>query len=206
VTNRGIGGAGGTPGGRVPIIRDALPSDALAIVAILNPIIAARTHTVFDEPFSVEAEREYLLRFPARGIWKIAERGGRVVGFQVLEPFATYTRAFDHVGTLGTYVDLTERRQGVASALFSATLEAARVKGYEKIFTFVRADNQAALATYQAHQFAVIGTARRHAKIDGRYIDELLIERSLTDRDALQDLHGETTGRRSLHNPHGHDP
>jgi L-amino acid N-acyltransferase YncA len=51
---------------------------------------------------------------------------GRLVGFQVLEPFGPYTRAFDHVATLGTYVDLAERRQGIATALFAATFDAAR--------------------------------------------------------------------------------
>jgi L-amino acid N-acyltransferase YncA len=155
--------------------------DAEAIVGILNPIVEARVYTAFDEPFGVEAEREYIERFPSRGVWKVAARrsDGRVVGFQVLEPFATYTRAFDHVGTLGTYVDLDQRRQGIAKRLFAATFDAARQKGYEKVFTFVRADNPSALATYQAHGFSIIGTARRHARIDGRYIDEILIEAAL---------------------------
>lgn len=162
-------------------IRDVVPSDAAALVGILNPIIEARVFTAFDTPFSVEAERDYILGFPARGIWKVATLpdDGRVVGFQILEPFATYTRAFDHVGTLGTFVALAHRRQGVAKALFAATLRDASQKGYEKLFTFVRADNPDALQTYLAHGFAVIGTARKHAKIDGRYIDEILIERHL---------------------------
>jgi L-amino acid N-acyltransferase YncA len=77
------------------------------------------------------------------------------------------------------YVDLQLRRRGIAKALFSATIEAARSKGYEKLFTFVRADNPAALATYLAQGFTTIGTARRHAKIDGQYVDEVLIERAL---------------------------
>ena len=160
-------------------VREATPADAEAIVAILNPIIEARAYTAFDTPFTVDAEREYLARFPARGVWKVAERqaDGGIVGFQVLEPFASYTGAFDHVATLGTFVDLEMRRQGIAKALFSATIDAARHKGFEKIFTFVRADNPAALAAYQRHGFDVIGTARRHARIDGRYIDEILIER-----------------------------
>jgi L-amino acid N-acyltransferase YncA len=162
-------------------IRDALPSDAAALVGILNPIIEARVFTAFDTPFSVEAERDYIRGFPARGIWKVATRpdDDLVVGFQIVEPFATYTTAFDHVGTLGTFVDLAHRRRGIATALFAATLDEARRKGYEKIFTFVRADNPAALQAYLAHGFAVIGTARRHAKIDGRYVDEILIERFL---------------------------
>ena len=160
-------------------IRDVAPVDAAAICAVINPIIDARVHTVFDQPFTVDGERRYIEQFPARGVWKVALDGERVVGFQVLEPLATYTRALDHVASLGTYVDLSLRRHGVAKALFAATFAGARSKGYEKIFTFVRADNPAALAAYGAHGFETIGTARRHARIDGRYIDEYLIERQL---------------------------
>lgn len=166
------------------MVRDVVSADAEAVVGILNPIIAARIYTVFDAPFSLEAERDYIARFPPRGVWKVAQRrsDGRVVGFQVLEPFGPYTAAFDHVGTLGTYVDLEQRRQGIAKTLFAATFEAARQKTFEKIFTFVRADNPSALATYQAHGFHVVGTAYRHAKIDGQYIDEILIEKALDQR------------------------
>jgi L-amino acid N-acyltransferase YncA len=162
-------------------VRDAGPDDAEAIVAILNPIIEARIHTAFATPFTVAAEHEYLLKFPARGIWKVAVRqsDNRVVGFQVLEPFGPYTPAFDHVGTLGTYVGLAHRRQGIATALFAATFAAARQQGYEKLFTFVRADNPVALAAYRGQGFEIVGRARNHAKIDGRYIDEILIEKTL---------------------------
>ena len=163
------------------IIRDATPDDAAAVVGILNPIIEARAYTVLDTPFSVEAERQFIAQFPARGIFHVAERedDGKVVGFQTLEPFASYTRAFDHVGITGTYVADGNRRQGIARRLFAATFDAALRKGYEKIFTFVRADNDAALRAYLAQGFAVIGTARKHARIDGRYVDEVLIEKAL---------------------------
>jgi L-amino acid N-acyltransferase YncA len=162
-------------------VRDVEPADAEALVRILNPIIESRVYTAFDTPFTIEAERDYLLNFPRRGIWKVAVRwpDQRLVGFQIMEPFALYTTAFDHVGTLGTYVDLELRRQGVAKSLFQSTFDAAQRKGYEKVFTFVRADNPVALQTYLGQGFLVIGTARRHARIDGRYIDEIMIEKSL---------------------------
>ena len=163
------------------LIRDAVPEDAERLVAILNPIIETGTSTALDTPYTVEEERDYIAAFPERGVFHVAVRlvDGRVVGLQSVEPFTTGTHAFDHVGVMGTYVDLACHRQGIARRLFAATFEAARRKGYEKIFTYVRADNDAGLATYLGQGFEVVGTARRHAKIRGRYVDEIMIERFL---------------------------
>ena len=163
------------------LVREVRLDDAEAIVRILNPIIEAKVYTAFDTLFTVEYERDYILNFPQRGVFNVAIRhqDERVLGFQSMEPFATYTHAFDHVGVLGTYVDLACRRQGISRSLFRATLEAARGKGYEKIFTFVRADNLAALVTYLKQDFSIVGTARRQAKVNGTYVDEIIIERFL---------------------------
>ncbi|MFQ5738661.1 MAG: GNAT family N-acetyltransferase [Acidobacteriota bacterium] len=162
-------------------IRTAQPDDAEAIVRILNPIIEAGVFTAFDTPFTVEAERSYISDFPRRGVFKVAIRRSdqKLVGFQSMEPFSSYTHAFDHVGVLATYVDLQYRRQGIAKRLFQATFEAAPRKGYEKIFTFVRADNPAALQAYLHHGFRIVGRARRQARFQGRYVDEIIIERFL---------------------------
>jgi len=104
---------------------------------------------------------------------------GKIVGFQSMEPFAAYTHVFDHVGVLGTYVDLSYRRQGVAGHLFRATFEAARRKGYEKILTYIRGDNPAALATYANQGFRIVGTAFAQARVRGRDIDMVIVERPL---------------------------
>jgi len=50
---------------------------------------------------------------------------------------------------------------------------------YEKLFTFIRADNVAALATYLNQGFHIVGTAKRQAKSNGMYVDEIVIERFL---------------------------
>ena len=163
------------------LVREAQPDDAGAIVGILNPIIEAGVYTVFDTPFTVDAEQEYILNFPQRGVFNVAVScpDQKIVGFQTIEPFATFTRAFDHVGTIATFVDLSYRRQGIGKCLFEATFETARSKGYEKIFTYVRADNAVGLASYLQRGFHIVGTARRHAKIKGTYVDEIIIERFL---------------------------
>jgi L-amino acid N-acyltransferase YncA len=163
------------------IIRDVVPDDVECVLRILNPIIEARTYTALERPFTPAEERAFISNPPPRRIWKAAVRAddGVMVGYQILEPFAAYTAAFDHVATIGTFVDLNLRRQGIARRLFAASFEAAAAAGFEKLFTFVRADNPAALQTYLAQGFTIVGTARNHAKIDGRYIDEVMIERSL---------------------------
>ena len=162
-------------------IRDVRVEDAAEIAAILNPIIEARTYTALDTPVTVDLERDFIRTFPSRGIFLVAvdTATDRIAGFQDVSPFADFTHAFDHVGVIGTYVDLELRRQGIATRLFEATFDAARRKGYEKFFTYVRSDNEAGLKTYLRQGFRIVGKAERQAKIDRRYIDEVIIEKAI---------------------------
>ena len=162
-------------------IREAVIGDAEPLIGILNPIIESGRYSALDTTYTVDEERAFIRAFPSRGIFLVAESetDGRIVGMQSLEPFATFTHAFDHVGVIGTYVALDGRRSGIARRLFESMFAVAPSKGYEKIFTYVRADNAAALAAYRSQGFRVVGTAERHAKIRGQYVDEVLIERFL---------------------------
>ena len=162
-------------------IRPVHVEDAEGIINVLNPLIQAGESTALDRVFTADEERLFIGGFPARGVFNVAERtdDGVIVGFQNVEPFATYTDAFAHVGVIGTYVDPSGHRQGIGRLLFEATRLTAKDKGYEKFFAFVRADNVAGLAFYKRIGFEAIGTAKRQAKIKGRYIDEVMIEREL---------------------------
>lgn len=59
------------------------------------------------------------------------------------------------------------------------TFEVAKAKGYEKLFAYVRGDNERALAAYVKQGFEVVGIAKKHAKVGDVYIDETLIEKLL---------------------------
>ncbi|MBN1505766.1 MAG: GNAT family N-acetyltransferase [Sedimentisphaerales bacterium] len=162
-------------------VRQVQLGDAEAIVRVLNPIIEAGAYTILDAPLTAAAERRYIMRLPERAIFHVAQMpgDGAIVGLQTLEPFVEYTRVCDHVGVIATFVALECRRQGVGARLFEATFDSARQKGYEKMFTYVRGDNRAALNAYLKQGFRIIGTSARHAKIGGRYIDEVIIEKFL---------------------------
>jgi len=164
------------------VIRKVRPDDAPEIVRIFNPIISAGIYTVLDAPLTIEAQQSYIEALSDRAIFHVAQRksDGSIVGFQSMEPFPdTFTHAFDHVGVVGTWVDLASHRRGVAKSLFSAMFETAPRKGYEKIFTYIRADNPVALATYESQGFQIIGRAVRQAKLRGHFIDEMIVERML---------------------------
>ena len=162
-------------------IREATLDDADGIVSVLNPIIESGAYTILDTLLTAEAEREFIRNCSPRGVFLVAvdRSDGAVIGFQNTQPLVTYTHALDHVGDIGTYVDLSRRRQGIAKQLFKASFAKAQEKGFEKLFTLVRSDNPAALHTYLHHGFQIVGTARRHALVRGQYVDETLIEKFL---------------------------
>ncbi len=161
------------------IVREARLEDAQNIINILNPIIETKKYSVMVQTFTLGEETNFIKTFPERGIFHVATNEDKVVGFQVMEPISTLTAAFDHVGIIGTFIDLTLRRQGLSKKLFEATFRLAVNKGFEKLTAYVRSDNPVALKTYQSNGFDIIGIAKRQAKIDGNYIDEIFIEKFL---------------------------
>lgn len=162
-------------------IREVAVEDAQGIIVVLNPIIIEARYTILDQTFTVDEEKAFIESFPERGVFSVAvnETTSQLLGFQNVEPFATYTKAFDHVGIIGTYVDANSRGQGVAKQLFDYTFKAAKAKGYEKLFAYVRADNERALAVYLKQGFEIVGTAKKQGKIGDQYFDEILIEKFL---------------------------
>ncbi|MEZ8040729.1 N-acetyltransferase family protein [Vibrio sp. 1F263] len=162
-------------------IREVAVEDAQGIIDVLNPIIIEARYTILDQTFTVDEEKGFIESFPKRGVFSVAvnETTNQLLGFQNVEPFATYTKAFDHVGIIGTYVDANSRGQGVAKQLFDYTFKSAKAKGYEKLFAYVRADNERALAVYLKQGFEIVGTAKKHGKISEQYFDEILLEKFL---------------------------
>lgn len=175
-------------------VRRAAPDDAAAVCAILNAAIADGRQSLLDTPFTVDEERRYIAGFPAGGVFAVAEApvagagvgagaaavGPRVVGFQSLEPYASFgTHAFDHVLTVGTYVDESFRRRGIGRLLADHCFAAARAAGRMRLLTEIRADNEASLRFYRSLGFTVAGVAHELARVGGRLVDVVFVERSL---------------------------
>ena len=167
------------PGGSV---RRATPDDAAGVAAVLNGVIAGGRHSLLDTPFTAAEERASIEALPERSCLHVAEAAGEIVAFQTVIPWNTFaTHEFDHVATMGTYVDARQRRRGVGAALAAASFAAALAMGYEKVFTDLRADNLDSLGYHLALGFTIVGVARRQARLAGRDIDVMFIERFLKE-------------------------
>ena len=161
-------------------VRRATPADATGVARVLNEAIADGRFTILDRPFSVDDEAAFIGGLGRRGFVHVAETpDGEIVGAQTIAPLDDAAGSQDHVATMGTWVLAAWRRRGVGRTLFAAGAATARELGYAKVFTDLRADNEASLAFHTSLGFTVVGRARRHVRIGGRDIDALLIETEL---------------------------
>ncbi len=157
-------------------IRPATLDDAEEVLEVLNSVVQERKHSSFDRMLALEEERHFIASLGDRSDLLVAELDGRIVGFQSIEPFATYTSAMDHVGIMGTFVHADFRGQGIGSQLAEASFKFAQEKGYEKAVIYVRASNEVAQKFYQKLGFVPKGTLEKQVKIDGKYDDEVFME------------------------------
>jgi ribosomal protein S18 acetylase RimI-like enzyme len=79
----------------------------------------------------------------------------------------------------GVFVDPARRGQGIAAALVTAMIEAARGE-VEQLTLTVAADNADAVALYQRLGFATYGVEPRSLKEDDGYTDQVLMALRLT--------------------------
>jgi dephospho-CoA kinase len=162
-----------------PQIRTATLDDAEGIAAVLNSVVREGGLTLIDRTFTPAQERAFLRGLPKRARLTVAEVGQVIAGFQVIEPYAAYTGAMDHVATMGTYVTAPVRGTGLGRRMSEETFTHARATGYEKIVVHVRADNPGARDFYAALGFRESGRLERQARVAGGCVDVLLFERFL---------------------------
>lgn len=162
-------------------VRPARLEDAESIVELLNPIIEEGTYTIMDERLSAGDQIEFMRAFPERGVYHVAVHNDDqcVLGLQDVQPVSVTARALEHVGEISTFVALSSLRKGIGRSLSQATFRAAKERGFTKLMASIRADNPVGIAFYLSQGFNVIGTARKHAFLRDKYIDEVFMERPI---------------------------
>ena len=178
---------GGAAGNGEPRIRPASAADGDAL-RDLDAVTWSRLHAVMpppapDTPFFDERHRpeDYLvaeLAGPARaGLARPAP--ARVVGYIcVVRP--TSLEVNEHVRQIqGLAVAPAVRGSGVARALLRAGVAHARALGARRLTLRVLGHNVPARRLYESEGFAVEGVLPEEFLLDGTYVDDVLMGRTL---------------------------
>jgi phosphinothricin acetyltransferase len=164
--------------GEETTVRPAREGDDAAVCAIYNEGVADRLATLDTHERTVEEMRRWRGSRGPRHPVLVAERGGEVVGWGSLNEFNP-REAYRHVADFSVYVRRTDRRQGVGARLTRACIDRARELGYHKLVLAALDENGAGRALYARLGFREVGIYREQGRLDGRWVDVVVMERLL---------------------------
>jgi phosphinothricin acetyltransferase len=159
-------------------VRPALLDDADAITAIYNQGIVDRVATLESTLRTPTERREWLAQRGLRHPVIVGDANGEVVGWASLNQFNPRD-AYAHVVDFSIYVDRGWRGKGVGTALLARLIDLARTLGYHKMVLAALPHNEAGLALYSRAGFMRVGIYHEQGKLDGRWVDVLLMEKIL---------------------------
>jgi ribosomal protein S18 acetylase RimI-like enzyme len=110
----------------------------------------------------------------------VAEEGGAVVGYVAIGR-PTPLESNRHVADIrGLAVAPSAQGRGIGRALVEAGVALARERGARKVRLRVLGPNTAARALYESCGFVVEGVLREEFFLDGRYVDDVMMARTLS--------------------------
>jgi len=161
-------------------VRAGRPEDLDAVAAIYAPEVLHGVATFEREPPDRD---EWLRRFEAvqaAGLpFLVAERDGTLLGYAYCSPWkprAAYAATVED----SVYVAPEAHGQGVGTALLGALLEAAAAAGKREVIAVIATgEDSASTALHRRLGFVEAGRLRAVGHKHGRYLDTILMQRSL---------------------------
>jgi L-amino acid N-acyltransferase len=160
-------------------LRAARTSDLEALRSIYNHAVQHTTASYDYEPRSAEKQVEWFAAKNASGYPVIvAEIAGECVGFASYGSFRAwmgYRFTVEH----SVYVSQAARRQGIASALVRALIDAARAQGLHTMVAGIDAANEGSIALHRQLGFEDAGVLRQVGFKFDRWLDLAFMTRQL---------------------------
>ncbi|HZT78247.1 MAG TPA: arsinothricin resistance N-acetyltransferase ArsN1 family A [Vicinamibacterales bacterium] len=158
--------------------RLATLADAAAIARIYNQGIEDRIATFETEPRTVDQIEQQLREKGDRYPTVVVEQDGRVVAWAGASSYrarAAYAGIADH----SVYVDRACRGRGAGRVALEALVPEYERRGFWKLSSRIFSDNAASIALHERCGFRIVGTYRRHGKLDGVWKDCVIVEKLL---------------------------
>jgi ribosomal protein S18 acetylase RimI-like enzyme len=109
----------------------------------------------------------------------VAELDGSVVGYIRLKPATPLPENAHVIQVQGIAVHPDARRHGAAASLLDAAVKQLRERGIRKLTLRVLSTNHGAISLYERHGFIREGTLLEEFRINGRYVDDVLMAKLL---------------------------
>lgn len=159
------------------VIRDAEVKDAENIINAINSVGAEKVY-ILTEIFAHDAdwERNFIqehVKEKKDFLLVVAEVEGNIVGTSSIHPGSSPKDR--HVGGLGISIVKEWRGLGIGTAMMTYMINWAKNYGLEKLYLSVFSTNQRAINLYKKFNFQVEGKRKKQYKIEGKYIDEIIM-------------------------------
>ncbi|MCQ4165492.1 arsinothricin resistance N-acetyltransferase ArsN1 family A [Tahibacter harae] len=156
-------------------IRTAGVADAPAVAAIHNQGIAERSSTFETTPRTV-AELEARLRDTHYPVLVAVDADGQVVGWAGLSSYRPRA-CYAGIAEFSIYLDRAARGRGIGRTLLAALIDTAAARGFSKLVSRIFPDNSASRRLCAACGFREVGVYEKHGRLDGRWLDVVIVER-----------------------------
>jgi L-amino acid N-acyltransferase YncA len=161
-------------------IRSARDEDAAAIRAIYNQGIAGREATFETEPRSLASIQARIADGARHPILVACSGSGQVLGWAGLGAYRERA-CYAGIAEFSIYLDREARGRGVGRRLLAALIDRARSSGRSKLVSRIFPDNHASRALCRALGFREVGIYEKHGRLEGRWLDVLIVERLIEE-------------------------
>ena len=160
-------------------IRAASLDDAAAIAGIYNQGIEDRVATYETRRRSAEDQRAWLQSIAGHYPAVVAEIAGEIVGWAGAGAYRD-RECYRGIGEFSMYIRRDWRCRGVGDLLLAALINEAERLRLWKLLSRIFPFNEASRALCRKHGFREVGVYEKHARLDGRWLDVVIVERLIS--------------------------
>jgi phosphinothricin acetyltransferase len=157
-------------------VRTATAGDSAAIAEIYNQGIEDRVATYETKRRSAEDQQAWLRAIAGRYPAVVAEVDGEIIAWAGAGPYRD-RECYRGIGEFSMYVDRDWRGRGVGDLLLARLISEAERLGLWKLLSRIFPFNEASRALCRKHGFREVGVYEKHARLDGRWLDVVIVER-----------------------------
>jgi L-amino acid N-acyltransferase YncA len=158
-------------------VRAATPEDAARIAQIYNEGIEDRVGTFETRPRTVDEVRAW---FDGRHPIVVVEDDKRIIAFASTSSYRS-RECYSGIAEFSVYVARDGRGQGAGRVAMRALIDACGPAGIWKLVSRVFVENAASRALLKAVGFREVGIYEKHAQLDGRWRDVVIVERLIPE-------------------------